>query len=106
MSRLEHVVWHLCGIRTLFYFNSLAFIACYHSFLPHLTDARAALQAEEKRSVSQDLEVWMSTTEVEGGFALIARAGRLLQEIRVTTKLTKDELRGITQKVLKQLSSR
>lgn len=64
------------------------------------------MQAEEKRAVSQDLEVWMSTEEVEGGYMLIARAGRLVQEIRIQTQLQKEDIRDTIEAVLKDLASR
>ena len=38
------------------------------------------------------------------GYGLVVRAGRLVQEIAVMTTLSKDELRDITQKILKQLA--
>lgn len=38
------------------------------------------------------------------GFGLIVRAGRLVQEITLKTTMSKDELRDITQRILKQLA--
>ena len=35
---------------------------------------------------------------------LVARTGRLVQEIKVNTGLSKDKLKGVTQVVLKQLA--
>ena len=60
-------------------------------------------QAEE-RAVSQDLEIWLSPAQAEDGFMLVARTGRLVQEIKVNTSLSKDKLKGVTQVVLKQLA--
>lgn len=60
-------------------------------------------QAEE-RAVSQDLEIWLSSAKLENGFILVARTGRLVQEIKVNTGLSKEELKGVTQAVLKELA--
>ena len=60
------------------------------------------LQAEE-RAVSQDLEIWISTSELDNGYGLVLRAGRLVQEITITSSLSKEELREMTQKVLKEV---
>lgn len=61
-------------------------------------------QVEEKSVVSQDLELWISREEVEGGYALVARAGRLVQEIRVSTELSRDEMKKLVQQILSQLN--
>lgn len=59
-------------------------------------------QAEE-RAVSQDLEIWISTTEMADGYGLVIRSGRLVQELTVETTMSKEELREMTQTVLKKL---
>lgn len=54
--------------------------------------------------VSQDLELWISREEVEGGYALVARAGRLVQEIRVTTALSRADMKQLVQQILARLT--
>eukprot|EP00884_Botryococcus_braunii_P011796 jgi/Botrbrau1/20617/Bobra.113_1s0043.1 len=61
-------------------------------------------QVEEKSVVSQDLELWISREEVEGGYALVARAGRLVQEIRVSSDLSRDEMKKVVQQIVTQLN--
>lgn len=51
----------------------------------------------------QDLELWMTRRPVPGGFNLVARAGRDVQEIRVTTGLSVDAMRAAIQRVLARL---
>lgn len=48
--------------------------------------------------------MWMLKEKVTGeGFNLAARAGRIVQEIQVTTTLTSDEMKESVQRVLKRL---
>lgn len=61
-------------------------------------------RVEEKRTVSQDLELWMTKEEVQDGFNLVARAGRTVQEIHVKTKMGVDDMRGAVQRVLKRVN--
>ncbi len=58
---------------------------------------------EEKRAVSQDLELWIGREAVEGGYNLLARAGRLVQEIHVTTALEAEDMKATIQRVLRKL---
>ena len=48
----------------------------------------------------QDLELWLSKEVVEDGFNLVARAGKLVQEVHVVTKLSSDEMKDAIQRVL------
>ncbi|CAI5945744.1 unnamed protein product [Closterium sp. NIES-65] len=58
-------------------------------------------QAVERRVVSQDLELWLSNAPAaEGQFALLARAGRLVQEVQVVATLDREQMK----EVLKQIS--
>ncbi|DBA82499.1 hypothetical protein WJX79_007278 [Trebouxia sp. C0005] len=61
-------------------------------------------QAEERRVVSQDLELWISKEVLEDGFVLVTRAGRTVQELKVTTKLDVDVIKSAVQKVLQRLA--
>ena len=53
--------------------------------------------------MSQDLELWMTNQKVEDGYNLVARAGKLVQEVHVSTRLTRDEMKRAIQRVLKRL---
>ena len=56
-------------------------------------------QAREQRVVSQDLELWMTNDKVEDGFNLVARAGRLVQEVHLRTGLSREAVRALVLKV-------
>ena len=60
------------------------------------------MQAEE-RAVSQDLEIWISTSDQADSYGLVLRAGRLVQELSVKTSMSKEELRDTTQEILRSL---
>lgn len=49
--------------------------------------------AEVPRAVSQDLEVWLSREEISQGYTIVSRAGRSLQEVHVTTAMSRDEMK-------------
>jgi hypothetical protein len=70
---------------------------------PGVTSLRVGRQVEEKRAVSQDLELWISREVVADGYTLVARSGRLVQEIHVTTDMAPDEIRGAVTRVLSRL---
>ena len=53
--------------------------------------------------MSQDLELWIGREAVEGGYNLLARAGRLVQEIHVTTALEAEDMKATIQRVLRKL---
>lgn len=61
-------------------------------------------RVEERRTVSQDLELWMSKESVTDGFNLVARAGRVVQEIHVCTSMDAESMRGTVQRVLKRVN--
>ena len=60
-------------------------------------------QVEEKRAVSQDLQLWISKEAVQGGYNLVVRTGRLVQEIHVTTQMPGDRMKQAVQRVLRNL---
>lgn len=72
-----------------------------HNLLPRLSTA--CCQVEEKRAVSQDLELWISREAVEDGYNLVARAERIVQELHVTTKLSSADMKSVVQRVLQSL---
>uniref|UniRef100_A0A1J3E810 30S ribosomal protein S1, chloroplastic n=1 Tax=Noccaea caerulescens TaxID=107243 RepID=A0A1J3E810_NOCCA len=61
-------------------------------------------QGFEKRVVSQDLQLWLSNTPPsEGKFVLLARAGRQVQEIHLTTSLDQQGIKKALQHVLERV---
>lgn len=61
-------------------------------------------RVEERRTVSQDLELWMSKEQLADGFNLVARAGRVVQEIHVRTSMDSQSMKGAVQRVLKRVN--
>ena len=57
-------------------------------------------RVEERRTVSQDLELWMSKESLTDGYNLIARAGRVVQEIHVRTGIDAESMKQTVQRVL------
>lgn len=53
--------------------------------------------------ILQDLELWLSKEALEGGYNLVARAGRTVQEVLVSTQLPLDEMKEAMQRVLRRL---
>lgn len=61
-------------------------------------------RVEERRTVSQDLELWMSKEQLSDGYNLIARAGRVVQEIHVRTGIDSDSMKQTVQRVLAKVA--
>ncbi|CAD7697657.1 unnamed protein product [Ostreobium quekettii] len=57
-------------------------------------------QANETHVVSQDLEIWLAKEDVPAGFNVVARAGRQLQEVYITTELSRDQMKEVLESVL------
>ncbi|XP_065861549.1 uncharacterized protein [Euphorbia lathyris] len=67
-------------------------------------DVRINRQGFEKRAVSQDLQIWLSNAPpVNGVFILLARAGRQVQEIQLTTTLDQEGIKKALQQVLERI---
>ncbi|KAG5588667.1 hypothetical protein H5410_049101 [Solanum commersonii] len=61
-------------------------------------------QGFEKRVVSQDLQLWLSNAPATGDqFTLLARAGRQVQEIQLTTSLDQEGIKRALQRVLERV---
>ncbi|CAI9776147.1 unnamed protein product [Fraxinus pennsylvanica] len=61
-------------------------------------------QGFEKRVVSQDLQLWLSNAPPTGNkYTLLARAGRQVQEILLTTSLDQDGIKKALQRVLERV---
>lgn len=52
----------------------------------------------------QDLELWISKEVMEDGFTLVTRAGRTVQELKVTTAVPLEEMKSAIQRVLQRLT--
>jgi len=60
-------------------------------------------QVQEQRTVAQDLEIYISKRPVQDGYMLVARAGRVVQEVNVVTKLDVAATKKRMQNALKRL---
>uniref|UniRef100_A0ACD5WDS0 Uncharacterized protein n=1 Tax=Avena sativa TaxID=4498 RepID=A0ACD5WDS0_AVESA len=66
-----------------------------------ITDVKFGRQALEKRVVSQDLELWLSSIPAKDNqYKLLARAGRQVQEVYLTTSLDQEGIKKAVQRVL------
>ncbi|KAJ4956486.1 hypothetical protein NE237_013269 [Protea cynaroides] len=69
-----------------------------------ITDVRISRQGFERRVVSQDLQLWLSNAPaVNKQFTLLARAGRQVQEIHLTTSLDQEGIKKALQNVLERV---
>ncbi|XP_050236397.1 uncharacterized protein LOC126686399 [Mercurialis annua] len=67
-------------------------------------DVRINRQGFEKRAVSQDLQLWLSNAPpVNTTFILLARAGRQVQEIQLTTTLDQEGIKKALQRALERI---
>ncbi|XVF84515.1 hypothetical protein PTKIN_Ptkin17bG0043200 [Pterospermum kingtungense] len=67
-------------------------------------DVRISRQGFEKRVVSQDLQLWLSNAPPSDVmFTLLARAGRQVQEIQLTTSLDQEGIKNALQRVLERV---
>ena len=71
---------------------------------PGIESVTLGRQAQEQRVVSQDLELWMTNDTVAGGFNLVARAGRTVQEVLVKTSLPKEDIKAAVLRVTSRAS--
>lgn len=69
-----------------------------------IDDIRISRQGFEKRVVSQDLQLWLSNAPpINRKFTLLARAGRQVQEIQLTTTLDQGGIKKALQRVLERV---
>ncbi|XP_042513664.1 uncharacterized protein LOC122088452 isoform X2 [Macadamia integrifolia] len=69
-----------------------------------ITDVRISWQGFERRVVSQDLQLWLSNAPaVNKQFTLLARAGRQVREIQLTTSLDQEGIKKALQRVLERV---
>jgi predicted RNA-binding protein with RPS1 domain len=70
---------------------------------PEIVAVLPGRREKEKRVVTQDLELWMTNKKIENGYRFVARAGKMLQEVHVITKLSRDEIKELVKNVLKRI---
>ncbi|XP_062164787.1 uncharacterized protein LOC133871362 [Alnus glutinosa] len=69
-----------------------------------IDDVRICRQGFEKRVVSQDLQLWLSNAPpTNQKFTLLARAGRQVQEIHLTTSLDQEGIKKALQRALERV---
>ncbi|CAN1253263.1 30S ribosomal protein S1 [Linum perenne] len=69
-----------------------------------IEDVRITREGFEKRVVSQDLQLWLSNAVPKNGTCiLLARAGRQVQEIQLTTTLDQKGIKKVLQHVLERV---
>ncbi|KAI0530698.1 hypothetical protein KFK09_000245 [Dendrobium nobile] len=69
-----------------------------------ITGVRFGRQGLEKRVVSQDLELWLSSVPAKDKqFTLLARAGRQVQEVYLTSTLDQEGIKKAVQSVLRRV---
>ncbi|KAL6970889.1 hypothetical protein U1Q18_030569 [Sarracenia purpurea var. burkii] len=69
-----------------------------------ISNVRISRQGFEKRVVSQDLQLWLSNVPaIDKQFTLLARAGRQVQEIQLTTSLDQEGIKRALQRVLERV---
>ncbi|XP_021749047.1 uncharacterized protein LOC110714804 [Chenopodium quinoa] len=69
-----------------------------------ISDVRIRRQGFEKRVVSQDLQLWLSNAPaIDNQYILLARAGRQVQEIQMTTSLDQEGIKKALQRVLERV---
>ncbi|KAL2463405.1 Nucleic acid-binding proteins superfamily [Forsythia ovata] len=69
-----------------------------------IRDVKITRQGFEKRVVSQDLQLWLSNAPPTGDqYTLLARAGRQVQEIQLTTSLDQEGIKKAIQRVLERV---
>lgn len=77
---------------------------CFYYLFYSVDDVRISRQGFEKRVVSQDLQLWLSNAPpVNNRFTLLARAGRQVQEIQLTTSLDQEGIKKALQHVLERV---
>lgn len=64
-----------------------------------VTGVTPGRKAIEQRVVSQDLELWLTKTAAEDGYNVVARAGRLVQELHVATTLDREDFKAVVKRV-------
>ncbi|KAH9649448.1 hypothetical protein KPL70_025992 [Citrus sinensis] len=84
--------------------DGYGFIIALRAKINFIDDVRITRQGFEKRVVSQDLQLWLSNAPPSGKkFTLLARAGRQVQEIQLSTFLDQEGIKKALQRVLERV---
>eukprot|EP00879_Flechtneria_rotunda_P022133 GHRR01023354.1.p2 GENE.GHRR01023354.1~~GHRR01023354.1.p2 ORF type:complete len:167 (+),score=48.25 GHRR01023354.1:875-1375(+) len=67
---------------------------------PGINSVAVGRQAEEPHIVAQDVELYLTKQSTDNGFTLVARMGKMLQELLVDTALSKDDMKKALTRVL------
>lgn len=68
------------------------------------TPAALTLLPQPPASLLQDLELWITKETVADGYNLAVRAGRVVQEVIVSTQMSPEEMRATVQRVLRSIN--
>ena len=71
---------------------------------PGVEAVNVGRRVEEKRTVSQDLELWLTKDTIVDGYNLVARAGKMVQEIHVVSSMDRREMKDAVQRVLRKVT--
>lgn len=50
----------------------------------------------------KDLELWLSKEEIANGYTIVSRAGKSLQEVHVTTTMSRNDMKTLLADVLRR----
>lgn len=64
-----------------------------------VSDVKVVRQTTVPGTVSQDIELWLSTEQVGDHWAVLARAGQEVQELEVFATLTQSEMKACFEEV-------
>ncbi|KAJ4846319.1 hypothetical protein Tsubulata_040933 [Turnera subulata] len=97
---VEKISWALSGKHTC----RLKTMADSSVLFSSIVDVIISRQGFEKRVVSQDLQIWLSNAPpTNGNFTLLARAGRQVQEVLLTTTLDQGGIKRALQRALERV---
>lgn len=66
---------------------------------PEVEEVSIGRQANESKIASQELGVYLTKEPSENGFDVVARLGNTMQELRVVSKLSRDEARALLTRI-------
>ena len=69
----------------------------------HHSPKQTPYHSPKQQKKTKDLELYLTKEEVEGGYTLVARYGRVLQELVVRTKLDRDTMKKALTRVLSRV---
>lgn len=69
---------------------------------PGILQVEPGRRVVERRVVSQELEIWLTNSQVQGGYNLLARLGNKVQELHVVSPLSREEIKDAVARVLEE----